>query len=792
MATGIEIVGGVAACIEVVRFGKSIIEFISDINEDRSEIEDTLLYFKNTINGIVTVFDSIHGAIENQGLDDSDTFVKIVWDYGEHCAYLLKNLKNKLPELSANPGAKQKVWAALKQRIRGNVIQEQVVFLQRYMQITQMALWGIESRQMSRQDTKIDRMHEMLSELAALPPYSPNNPDDGDYDRLKTNIDKIRDVATRESSVYDLVMEPVPVRRVETQVCSSGLDNLPQSVRELLIEDRTLSMPVRPTAPSRNDPVEALERRGMFLRAANEVSHHALSHEEEMEQEERRADLLLKCATIRPHQRALGILNRLWESESQQAADSISPKRLGELGSKVARLSLDSKRLGHFTEQERTDDRVRAISVLDRSMKLLLDNLEKIQPYPYKTLLSVGELLIHILKETGNATFADKTGNSLRRKLGDLGGNPCPIPHDWPHKFMTKRSEALDWCEPANLVRLHDRWPETPTIFERPDLFKLRFKVRSADFRFDAPAEGISPIHLAVVYEEKEILAEMLGDVEDIKMMNSGPPTPLMEAAMKGNEEIVKLLLTHEAQVNCVDAQQRTALHWAQIGNGYNAVGIAQSILAAPQGNSILEKKDVDGKTALYLACKMGNGDMVELLVTKHKARVSVKDVYCKTALHATVEAQDRPDERLRIVQILLEARADPNTSDNSDRTPLCIACSRGNYDLARLLLDHGAGPNRRGPDGQTPLIVATRRNHVNIVLELLQKGAQPTLKDAGGQSALGYAERTRMTSEIHNLLRGGNPTAQRQRSFASSRSGPFFGGSSSSSGSRRSSRQNP
>lgn len=145
MATGIEIVGGIAACIEVVKFSKRIIEFISDINRDVSEIDDTLLYFKNTINGIGKVFNSIQDAIKEQGLSESDGFVEIVAEYGEHCAFLLRKLEEQLPTLAESARTKQKAWVALLQKINGKAIKEKVEFLQRYMQITQIALWGIES-----------------------------------------------------------------------------------------------------------------------------------------------------------------------------------------------------------------------------------------------------------------------------------------------------------------------------------------------------------------------------------------------------------------------------------------------------------------------------------------------------------------------------------------------------------------------------------------------------------------------------------------------------------------------
>src|SRR5947207_7710847 len=54
------------------------------------------------------------------------------------------------------------------------------------------------------------------------------------------------------------------------------------------------------------------------------------------------------------------------------------------------------------------------------------------------------------------------------------------------------------------------------------------------------------------------------------------------------------------------------------------------------------------------------------------------------------------------IVQLLIEAGADPNEisrGDNSEGAPLCAATSHGLSDTVRVLLDAGADPDLRDPD---------------------------------------------------------------------------------------------
>ncbi|KAK8091327.1 ankyrin repeat-containing domain protein [Apiospora phragmitis] len=732
MATGIEVVGAVAACIEIAKFSKSLTGLISDITKGTAEIEHTLLHFKATIEGVAAVFENVQKTIKDQEVTDSDSLVIIVSDSGQHCAGLLKRLQGQLPELSEDAGVKQKVRATLTKKINGKAIQEQVGFLRH--------------RQISRIDAKIDGMRSVLLELPAAPPYSLGSLEDYDYDRLRGTTDKFREAATRETSVCDLDLESASGRKDEVRLSSTGLDELPSEIRKLLIEEP-------PPTPPQQDTVKDLEARGMLLKAASVDCLPPLTHDEEMEHEERRADLLTRCATVRLQQRALGILNRLWEWESQQEDINISPERLGRLGSKLAKLSLDSQRLGHFTEKQRAEDHDRAREVLNRSTEVLMSNIRNRQ-----TWLCVGS-------QKGSPSEAWK------RAEGELD----PLPPDWPRRFEAWNSRALAWCEPANLAGMYGRWPEKVAVVEQPDdLSSLKFNVRSPDFRFDEAAEGISPLHLAVIYEEKDIVAEMLSEVENADVGSPGPSTPLIEAARNGREDIGQLLLEHDASVECVDAKMhRTALHWAQTSERHNGVGVAKLFLNAPQAESLLEKPDIDGKTALYLACEMGNRKMVELLVDKYHAQVNVADTYGKTALHATVDAKEPLEDRLRIARILLQARAEPDTSDSRDHTPLCAASSRGHAKAVALLLEHGTDPNRPGQEGQTPLIAATQRNHAGVVLALMRKGGRPHQTDASGRSALDYARRSPTTSDINHLLRRSATSFRRKGSRMSVQSAP-------------------
>jgi len=86
------------------------------------------------------------------------------------------------------------------------------------------------------------------------------------------------------------------------------------------------------------------------------------------------------------------------------------------------------------------------------------------------------------------------------------------------------------------------------------------------------------------------------------------------------------------------------------------------------------------------------------------------------------------------IAIILLEAGADPNSTNASQRTPLHLAVERNSPEIATALLKAGAKPNELDKDGWTPLHHAAAKNQLETAKALLAGGADPmTLSARGG-----------------------------------------------------------
>lgn len=80
---------------------------------------------------------------------------------------------------------------------------------------------------------------------------------------------------------------------------------------------------------------------------------------------------------------------------------------------------------------------------------------------------------------------------------------------------------------------------------------------------------GSTPLILACYYNNSDIVRFLIDKVKDING-SSKDGSPLMAAAVKGYNSIVKMLLEAGANPNAEDANQTTALHYAAMFKNYD------------------------------------------------------------------------------------------------------------------------------------------------------------------------------------------------------------------------------
>ena len=250
----------------------------------------------------------------------------------------------------------------------------------------------------------------------------------------------------------------------------------------------------------------------------------------------------------------------------------------------------------------------------------------------------------------------------------------------------------------------------------------------------------------------------------------------LIEAIADQNHETVRALLAEKVDVNAVEGDGATALHWAVVrddvevveallgagadANAANDYGVTPLLLACTNRNAGVVGKLLDagadpnaatemGETALMTCAKTGTADALEALLDRG-AKVDAREAsHGQTAL-MWAATQENPDA----VRVLLEhgadvaARSDThllpvNLGDGNPfedyvlqpqrgSTPLMFAARNGRIDNARLLLDAGAEVNAKAPNGESVLVLASFSDQGKLGAFLLERGADPTADDAG------------------------------------------------------------
>lgn len=115
-----------------------------------------------------------------------------------------------------------------------------------------------------------------------------------------------------------------------------------------------------------------------------------------------------------------------------------------------------------------------------------------------------------------------------------------------------------------------------------------------------------TPLFAAVVWNHPEMVRLLLEN--GAKLDDSDTPsgrTYLIDAAVRGNYEVVKLLLAKRVNVNAKDEDGATALMHASEESGYGHVETVKLLLKA---GADINARDQNGETALDKATQHGGG----------------------------------------------------------------------------------------------------------------------------------------------------------------------------------------
>lgn len=202
---------------------------------------------------------------------------------------------------------------------------------------------------------------------------------------------------------------------------------------------------------------------------------------------------------------------------------------------------------------------------------------------------------------------------------------------------------------------------------------------RNADAVIEDKA-GFSPIENAIRFHHTEA-ARIILQHSKAELPKDSLAKFLGEAVVKGQEDMVKLLLSNAADVNADSPSGSTALDLAAVKGQDQIV----RLLIANGAN--VNSRNRDGTMPLYDAALHGHVVSVAILL----------------AQGAEIDAQET----------------------QSGTTALYAAASFGREDVATLLLEKGANPNICNKRGESPLRVALENENVRIANRLKQHGGR-------------------------------------------------------------------
>ena len=248
---------------------------------------------------------------------------------------------------------------------------------------------------------------------------------------------------------------------------------------------------------------------------------------------------------------------------------------------------------------------------------------------------------------------------------------------------------------------------------------------------FDRPLR-FSGLHCASFFGIVEVVSGLV-EVEgcDINQTDCTGSTPLVWAALKGHEGVVKILLGRDdVNPDKPDNGNRTPLWWAA-ANGYE--GVARILLG--RGDVNPDNPANSTRTPLRLAVESGHEGVVKILLGRGDVNPSKPDGDGRTSLWSAVTSGHEG-----IVRALL-GRGDvsPDKPDRFGRTPFWYAAEDGDEGLVKILLARDdVNPDNPDMFGQTPLWCAALNGHKEVVKILLGRGdVSPYKPDKHGRTPL-------------------------------------------------------
>ncbi|CAG4986519.1 unnamed protein product [Colias eurytheme] len=271
-------------------------------------------------------------------------------------------------------------------------------------------------------------------------------------------------------------------------------------------------------------------------------------------------------------------------------------------------------------------------------------------------------------------------------------------------------------------------------------------------------ADGLTPLHLAVVHGNVPLVQTLLAAGADVNAKDNEHHTVVHWATVCGEVGALRAVLAAGADAATPDQHGGYPLHYAAqmcgapAATDHQSRGAALEVLRAlvKEGFVRVDVRDADGRTPLLWAASAGSAAAV-LALHQAGARVDDADRDGLTALHCA--AARGHTEALETLVGLCGARVD--VADSHGCTPLHYAAALGHADATSALLEHGADAHRQDRRGRSPAHTAAAKGQIETVRILGARGANLWLRNSKGDLPLHEAVASGRRELVKWLLDG-------------------------------------
>lgn len=219
-------------------------------------------------------------------------------------------------------------------------------------------------------------------------------------------------------------------------------------------------------------------------------------------------------------------------------------------------------------------------------------------------------------------------------------------------------------------------------------------------------------MHLCCQWGLVRVLQTLIDHGANVNAIDANNKTPLHVAIENQHEEIITILLFHPN----IDLKIRDKSGNTPFATALNIRNLKAAQSIRERLPNAAEQMDQRGRNFLHIAIMKDDLESVLFLLSiQVDVNSRVHDVNQTPPLHLAAASKNE-----MIIRNLILAGARINDKDATSKTALHIACERGNLPAVSALLQNGADFDATDNDGNNSLHIAVRESHLNIVRELL------------------------------------------------------------------------